>query len=69
METATRRPRRKLGIEPQDLDLSPIVSQPYSEAEEQEVSKFFQQLRAENANNPALATLREQLARRQASQA
>lgn len=66
MATApTRLPRRKLGTEPPNIDLLPIVSRPYTEAESQEVSAFFQQLRAENAKNPEIAALLEELARRQ----
>ncbi len=63
--TTTRRPRRKLGIEPKGIDLLPIISQPYSEAEEQEISEFFRQLRAENDKNPEIAALRESVARNQ----
>ena len=60
----TRRSRRKLGIEPQGIDLLPIVSRPYSEAEEQEISAFFQQLKAENAKDPETVALLEKVARR-----
>ncbi len=62
--TTTPRSRRKLGIEPQGLDLLPIVSRPYSETEEQEVSAFFQRQRAENAKNPEIAAVLKKLARR-----
>lgn len=69
MATATTRaPRRKLGIEPQSIDLLPIVSQPYTEAEELEVSAFFRQLRAENDKNPEIVALREAMARRRGTQ-
>ena len=61
----TPRSRRKLGIEPQGIDLLPIVSRPYTAAEEQEISAFFQQLKAENARNPEIAALLEKVARRQ----
>ena len=63
--TTTRRSRRKLGHEPAGIDLIPIVSRPYTEEEEQEISAFFQKLRAENDKNPAVVALREQLAQRQ----
>ncbi len=63
--TTTRRPRRKLGHEPRGIDLTPIVSRPYTEAEEQEVSAFFRQLRAENAKDPEIAAMLEALAQRQ----
>ncbi len=65
MATTTRRPRRKLGIEPKGIDLTPIVSQPYTESEEREVSEFFRKLRAENDKNPEIVALRAVLARRQ----
>ena len=62
----SRRPRRKLGIEPKGIDPLPIVSQPYSEAEEQEISGgVFRQLRAENDKNPEIVALREAVARSQ----
>jgi len=65
MATATtRRPRRKLGYEPEGIDLTPIVSRPYTEAEEQEISNFFQNLKAENDKNPEIVALRERLALR-----
>ena len=59
--TTTRRPRRKLGHEPVGIDLTPIVSRPYSEEEEQQISAFFQQLRAENDKNPEVIVLREKI--------
>lgn len=65
--TTVRRPRRKLGYEPAGIDLTPIVSRPYTEAEEREISAFFQQLRAENDKNPEIVALRERLAARQAN--
>ena len=66
MATATtRRPRRKLGHEPPGIDLTPIVSRPYTVEEEQEISAFFQMLRAENDKNPEIVALRERLARQQ----
>nr|GFC03535.1 hypothetical protein [Tanacetum cinerariifolium] len=65
MSTATtHRPRRKLGHEPPGIDLTPIVSRPYTEEEEREVSAFFQKLRAENDKNPEIVALRERLAQR-----
>jgi hypothetical protein len=66
MATVTTRPvRRKLGVEPRGLDLTPIVSQAYTEAEAQEISAFFQQQRAANDRLPAIVALREAVARRQ----
>lgn len=68
MATITARlPRRKLGIEPPEIDLTPIVSQPYTEAESQEISAFFQRKRAENDQLPEVVALREAVARRQSS--
>ncbi len=65
MATATtRRPRRKLGHEPPGIDLTPIVSRPYTEEEEKEISAFFQKLRAENDKNPEIVALRERIAKR-----
>ena len=65
MATVTTRPsRRKLGHEPAGIDLTPIVSRPYTAAEEQEISAFFQQLKAENAKDPEIAALLEKVARR-----
>ena len=65
MATATtRRPRLKLGYEPHGIDLTPIVSRPYTEAEEQEVSAFFQKLRAENAKDPEIVALLAIVARK-----
>lgn len=65
MATATTsRPRRKLGYEPDGIDLTPIVSRPYTEEEEREISAFFQKLRAENDKNPEIVALRERLAQR-----
>jgi len=61
----TRHSRRKLGIEPREIDLTPIVSRPYTAAEEQEISAFFQRLRAENAKDPEIVALLESVARRQ----
>ncbi|WP_229725165.1 hypothetical protein [Hymenobacter baengnokdamensis] len=61
----TRHPRRKLGHEPQGVDLTPIVSHPYTELEEQEISAFFQKLRAENDKNPEIVAQRATLAKRQ----
>ena len=63
----TTQTRRKLGIESREIDLTPIVSQPYTEAEEGEISAFFQQLRAENDKDPEVVALREKLAQRQES--
>ena len=63
--TTTRQPRHKLGIEPKGIDLTPIASRSYTEAEEQEISAFFQKLRAENAKNPEIVFLLERVARRQ----
>jgi hypothetical protein len=62
---ATTTTRRKLGYEPAGIDLTPIVSRPYTEEEEQKISAFFQKLRAENDKNPEVVALREQLAQRQ----
>lgn len=63
MATATTH-RRKLGYEPEGIDLTPIVSRPYTEEEERAISTFFQKLRAENDKNPEIVALRERLARR-----
>jgi hypothetical protein len=60
----TRRPRRKLGHEPQGIDLTPIVSHPYTEAEAQEISAFFKKLRAANDQNPEIVAQRAILAKR-----
>lgn len=60
----TTRPQHKLGIEPRDIDLTPIVSRPYTEAEELEISAFFQNLRAENAKDPEIVSLLKKLAQR-----
>ena len=57
-------PQQNLGIEPPDIDLLPVVSRPYTEAEEQEISAFFQKLRAENDKDPEIVALREMLAQR-----
>ena len=66
MATATTRPsRRRIGIEPREIDLTPIVSRPYTEEEEKEVSAFFQKLRAENAKDPEIVALLEAVARQQ----
>ena len=61
---ATPRPRRKLGIEPRGIDLTPIYSRPRTEVEEQEISAFFQQLKAENAKDPEIVAMLEKVARR-----
>ena len=60
MATTTTR-RRKLGHEPANIDLTPIISRPYTAEEEREISAFFQQLRAENDKNPEVILLRKQL--------
>ena len=60
----TTRPQRKLGIEPRNIDLTPIVSRPYTEAEEREISAFFQKLRAENAKDPEIVALLQKVAQR-----
>ena len=68
MATVTTRPPRrkpKLGVEPRELDLTPIVSQPYTEAESQEISLFFRRQWAENDQLPEVVVLREAVARRQ----
>lgn len=62
--TPSRRPRRRLGYEPPGIDLLPIVSRPYTEAEEREISEFFRKLRAENAKDPEIVALLEKVARR-----
>lgn len=65
MATATtRRSRRKLGYEPEGIDLTPIVSRPYTEWEEQEISAFVQKLRAENAKDSEIVALLATVARR-----
>ena len=65
MTTATtRRPRRKLGYEPHGIDLTPIVSRPYTAAEEKEASAFFQKLRAENDKNPEIVAQRARFGQR-----
>ncbi|AMR26773.1 hypothetical protein A0257_06385 [Hymenobacter psoromatis] len=53
----------RLGYEPPGVDLT-IYSRPRTEAEEKEISAFFQKLRAENDKNPEIVALRERLARR-----
>jgi len=55
----------RLGIEPREIDLTPIVSRPYTETEEREISTFFQKLRAENAKDPEIVALLQRLAQRQ----
>ena len=60
----TPRSRRKLGHEPAGIDLTPIVSHPYTSEEEQEISAFFQQLKAQNAKDPEITALLEKVARR-----
>ncbi len=61
---ATSPTRHKLGFEPDGIDLTPIYSQPRTEAEEQKISAFFQKLRAENAKDPEIVALLEKVARR-----
>ncbi len=63
MPATVARPQQ-LGIEPEGLDLTPIISQPYTEAESQKFSVFFEQKRAENDRNPAIVALRAGLMRR-----
>lgn len=63
--TTTRSTRRKIGIEPREIDLTPIYSRPRTEEEEKEISAFFQKLRAENDENPEIVALRARLARQQ----
>ncbi len=64
MVTTAKR-RRKPGIEPPAIDLTPIASQPYTEAEAQEITTFFQRKKAENDKLPQVLALREAVARRQ----
>ena len=67
MATTTIRPTRRkstIGIEPRDIDLTPIVSRSRTEEEEKEISAFFQKLKAENDKNPEIVALRERLAQR-----
>ncbi|MEJ7659055.1 MAG: hypothetical protein WKG07_05215 [Hymenobacter sp.] len=54
----------KLGYEPPGIDLTPIYSRPRTEAEEKEISAFFQKLRAENAKDPEIVALLATVARR-----
>lgn len=61
----TSQPGFKLGYEPPGIDLTPIYSRPRTVSEEQEISAFFQQLRAENAKDPEIVALLEAVARRQ----
>ena len=61
----TSEPAFKLGYEPPGIDLTPIFSRPYTEAEEREISAFFQKLRAENAKDPEIVALLEAVARQQ----
>ncbi|MGI4735962.1 MAG: hypothetical protein ACRYG7_12375 [Janthinobacterium lividum] len=62
-ETASQTDFR-LGYEPRGIDLTPIYSRPRTEAEEQEISAFFQKLRAENAQDPELVAMLEKVAQR-----
>ncbi len=64
MATSTARSRPKLGIEPREIDLTPIVSRPYTEEEEREISAFFKKLRAENAKDPEIVALLAKVAQR-----
>ena len=58
METAiTNLP---IGIEPRELDLTPICSAPLTAAEREELNAFFRRKRAENDHNPAVLALRRQ---------
>ncbi|RSK29757.1 hypothetical protein [Hymenobacter metallilatus] len=64
MVTTAKR-RRKLGIEPPAIDLTPIASHPYTEVEAQEITAFFQQKKIENDKLPQILALREAVSRRQ----
>lgn len=58
METALL--PRPIGIEPREMDLTPICSAPLTAAEREELTAFFRKKRAENDKNPAVVALRKQ---------
>lgn len=53
---------RPIGIEPREVDLTPICSPPLTDAEWEELNAFFRQKRAENDKNPTVVALRKQFA-------
>ena len=56
-------PRRKLGIEPLDVDLV-VGPSSLTPADRAEIDVFFRKLRARNDCKPAVLAIRRQLARK-----
>ena len=59
---APRRSRAQLGIEPEGIDLLPILSRPLTLEEAEQLATLSAQQRAENDANPQVVALRKQVA-------
>ncbi|MGI4742750.1 MAG: hypothetical protein ACRYG7_46930 [Janthinobacterium lividum] len=60
MATTTRTSRR-IGIEPREVDLTPIRSSVLTKADRVEMNAFFLEQRAKNDRDPTIVHLRQQL--------